>query len=134
MPGTAFLDIELKVPPSARFIDLLDAARGHAGNLASAVVSSFDPRTLESIGQARPGWRRWLNAWSLDGVAIGLARDAGCAGVSAHWRSVNQRSIRLAGSAGLVAAAWTVRRRATFDRLDRLGVIAVGVEAAALDG
>jgi glycerophosphoryl diester phosphodiesterase len=134
MPRAAFLDIELKVPPSSTFIQLLDAARGHAGNLANAVVSSFDPRTLESIGPARPGWRRWLNALSLDLGAIDLARDIGCTGISAQWRSIDERSMRVAGRAGLEVAAWTVRRRATFDRLERLGVIAVCVEAAALDG
>ncbi len=134
MPRRAFLHVDLKVPPSPRLLDVLQAARGHGDELAHAVVSSFDPWTLDRIGSARPGWWRWLNAWSLDRVAIGLARDAGCTGVSAHWRSVNQRSIRLAGSAGLVVAAWTVSRRAAFDRLERLGVIAVCVEAAALDG
>ena len=41
---------------------------------------------------------------------------------------------RLASAAGLEVAAWTVRRRATFDRLAELGVVAVCVEAAALDG
>ena len=43
-------------------------------------------------------------------------------------------SIAQARAAGLEVAAWTVRRRSTFDRLSRLGVIAVCVEAAALDG
>ena len=42
--------------------------------------------------------------------------------------------MELARAAGLEVAAWTVRRRATFDRLTRLGVAAVCVEAAALDG
>ena len=37
-------------------------------------------------------------------------------------------------AAGLDVAACTVRRRPTFDRLARLGVVAVCVEAAALDG
>ena len=36
--------------------------------------------------------------------------------------------------AGLDVAAWTVRRRTTYGRLQRLGVIAACVEAAALDG
>jgi hypothetical protein len=31
-------------------------------------------------------------------------------------------------------AAWTVRRRSTFDRLARLGVVAVCAEAAGLEG
>ena len=36
--------------------------------------------------------------------------------------------------AGLEIAARTVRRRPTFVRLERLGVVAVCAEAAALDG
>jgi glycerophosphoryl diester phosphodiesterase len=39
-----------------------------------------------------------------------------------------------ARAAGLDIVAWTVRRRPTFDRLARLGVKAICVEAAALDG
>jgi glycerophosphoryl diester phosphodiesterase len=58
----------------------------------------------------------------------------GCRGVSVEWRALNVESVELARSAGLEVAAWTVRRRSTFDRLERLGVAAVCVEAAALDG
>jgi hypothetical protein len=36
--------------------------------------------------------------------------------------------------AGLEVAAWTARDAATFERIAALGVIAVCVEAAALDG
>jgi glycerophosphoryl diester phosphodiesterase len=39
-----------------------------------------------------------------------------------------------AAAAGLDVAAWTVRRRSTAARLERLGVVALCVEAAALDG
>ena len=39
-----------------------------------------------------------------------------------------------AREAELEVAAWTVRRRATYARLERLGVVAICVEAAALDG
>jgi glycerophosphoryl diester phosphodiesterase len=39
-----------------------------------------------------------------------------------------------ARDAGLEVAAWTVRRRATYRRLERLGVVAICAEAAALDG
>jgi glycerophosphoryl diester phosphodiesterase len=39
-----------------------------------------------------------------------------------------------ARAADLDVAAWTVRRRPTARRLDRLGVAAICVEAAALDG
>ena len=39
-----------------------------------------------------------------------------------------------ARAAGLEVVAYTVRRRSTYDRLARLGVIAICAEAAALDG
>jgi glycerophosphoryl diester phosphodiesterase len=50
------------------------------------------------------------------------------------WGAITPASLRAAETAGLEVAAWTVRRRATFDRLSRLGVVAVCVEGAALDG
>jgi glycerophosphoryl diester phosphodiesterase len=43
-------------------------------------------------------------------------------------------AVARARSAGLDVAAWTVRRRPTLRRLERLGVAAICVEAAALDG
>jgi len=43
-------------------------------------------------------------------------------------------SMRAAADAGLDVAAWTVRRRATFDRLAGLGVVAACVEGPALGG
>jgi glycerophosphoryl diester phosphodiesterase len=42
--------------------------------------------------------------------------------------------MRRAEAAGLEVATWTVRRRPTYRRLERLGVAAICVEAAALDG
>ena len=47
---------------------------------------------------------------------------------------VHADAVALAAAAGLDVAAWTVRRRATFDRLAGLGIAAVCVEASALDG
>jgi hypothetical protein len=37
-------------------------------------------------------------------------------------------------AAGLDLATWTVRRRPTYRRLERFGVVAICAEAAALDG
>jgi glycerophosphoryl diester phosphodiesterase len=54
--------------------------------------------------------------------------------VAAHHRAIDAGSAARARAAGLDLIAWTVRRRASFDRLARLGVMAVCVEAAALDG
>ena len=62
------------------------------------------------------------------------AGQLGCRGVSVEWQAIDEGAMAIARAAGLEVAAWTVRRRATFDRLTRLGVAAVCVEAAALDG
>lgn len=132
LPRRAFLDVELKGNPGRRAVDALTAGRGPG--LERAVVSSFEPATLERVGRLAPSWPRWLNAMDLSPETLALAEGIGCRGVSVEWRSIDKRSIARARDAGLEVAAWTVRRRATFDRLARLGVVAVCAEASALDG
>jgi glycerophosphoryl diester phosphodiesterase len=133
IPRTAFLDVELKEdPPTDAVVEVLEAARG--SELRNAVVSSFEPWTLETVGRLRPSWPRWLNVPELSEAAVAAAHDLGCRGISAGWRSITARSLELARRADLEVAAWTVRRRPTFERLAGLGVTAVCVEAAALDG
>jgi glycerophosphoryl diester phosphodiesterase len=133
LPPVAFLDIELKGHDhGAATATVLHAARGAAP--VGAVVSSFEPSTLEAMAERLPGWTRWLNADDLHAPTIDLAVRLGCRGISVAWRAVTPVSLVRARAGGLDVAAWTVRRRATFDRLARLGVVAVCVEAAALDG
>jgi glycerophosphoryl diester phosphodiesterase len=134
-----FLDIEIKeVVPGA--LELLDAARGitgdsGAGPLHHAVVSSFHTEVLEWLAESRSGWVRWLNVeHDLGPRTFDAARRLGCTAISAEWRLVDRRVMDAARSAGLSIAAWTVRRRDTYRRLERLGVAAICVEAAALDG
>jgi len=126
-----FLDVELKEWLPA-VVEVLDGARGPG--LDRATVSSFDAGILRSVGRARPAWRRWLNTVALDSRVIGRALELGCAGIAAQWRSVNERSATATTAAGLELVAWTVRRRPTYRRLDRLDVAAICVEASALDG
>lgn len=128
----AFLDVELKVDPGPVVIEVLAAGRGP--EFRNAVISSFDPAVLEAIARRAPTWPKWLNTRVLDEATLAVATALGCRGVSVEWHALNAGSVALAHSAGLEVAAWTVRRRATFDRLERLGVLAVCVEAAALDG
>jgi glycerophosphoryl diester phosphodiesterase len=128
----AFLDVELKVDAGPAAVEVLAAGRGAA--LHNAVVSSFDRAALEGVGHRAPTWPRWLNSVILDGRIVAEAVALGCRGVSIDWRALDGRSIALARQAGLEVAAWTVRRRSTFDRLASLGVAAICVEAAALDG
>jgi glycerophosphoryl diester phosphodiesterase len=127
-----FLDVELKVDPGPSVIAILAAGRGPG--LTRAVVSSFHSAALERVGHLAPSWPRWLNSPLLDASTIAEALALGCRGVSVHWRAIDRDSARRAQAAGLEVASWTVRRRPTFDRLSRLGVVAVCVEGRALDG
>jgi glycerophosphoryl diester phosphodiesterase len=133
LPADAFLDVELKDddhgPATAA---VLQAARGDAP--AGAVVSSFDPPSLVAMRELLPDWPRWLNADDLAPATLSLALGLGCVAVSVPWRVVTTATIWRAHDVGLEVAAWTVRRTATADRLERLGVMACCVEGPALDG
>ncbi len=132
IPATTFLDIELKGPPSSAPLQVIEAHRGRT--LERAVVSSFEPETLAFLAAARPSWPRWLNAEDLGGVTIGGAVALGCSGISASWRAIDARSAERVRAAGMALGAWTIRRRSTAERLERLGLAFVCLEAAALDG
>jgi glycerophosphoryl diester phosphodiesterase len=128
----AFVDVELKGAPVPDVIPVLEVARGT--DLARAVVSSFEAETIAWVGDRRPGWPRWLNAMDLATSTLRLAAELGCRGLSVDWHAIDAAGMTRAASMGLEVAAWTVRRRATAARLERLGVVAICVEAAALDG
>jgi glycerophosphoryl diester phosphodiesterase len=130
-PGP-FLDVELKGVPVPAVIEVLEKWRGPG--LARTVVSSFEPETLAWVGDRRRSWPRWLNAVDPGPDAVAVAIDLGCRGISAEWTHLDERAMDRVRGAGLEVAAWTVRRRPTAARLDRLGVAAICVEAAALDG
>jgi glycerophosphoryl diester phosphodiesterase len=127
-----FLDVELKGEPVPDVIPVLEAARGTA--LVRAVVSSFEADTIAWIGDHRPGWPRWLNSMDLAPSTLRLAAELGCRGLSVDWHAIDAAGMTRAASMGLEVAAWTVRRRVTAARLERLGVVALCLEAAALDG
>jgi len=127
-----FLDIELKIDTGRAAVEVIAAGRGPA--LERGIVSSFHPYALEPIARLAPAWGRWLNSHTLEPGVIATAQTLGCTGVAVLWRALDERSVASARDAGLEVAAWTVRRRPTFDRLARIGVSAQCVEAAALDG
>jgi glycerophosphoryl diester phosphodiesterase len=127
-----FLDVELKGDPGRAAVEVLAAGRGPG--LERAVVSSFDPGPLETVARLAPAWRRWLNSHTLDAAVVADALDLGCVGVAVQWRALDRGSVAVAHAAGLEVASWTVRRRPTFARQAGLGIVAVCVEAAALDG
>lgn len=132
VPRRAFLDIELKGDPGRAAFEAIVAGRGP--RLERAVVSSFETGTLERFAGLAPTWPRWLNAHDASPATIAIAVELGCRGISAEWTALDAATVARARAADLDVAAWTVRRRPTFRRLERLGVIAVCVEAAALDG
>jgi glycerophosphoryl diester phosphodiesterase len=127
-----FVDVELKVDAGSVGVEILAAARGP--DLRNAVVSSFDQRALDGVRRRAPAWNRWLNENDLDDSTIADAVALGCTGVSVEWHAIDAAAVARARAADLDVAAWTVRRRATAERLAALGVMAVCVEAAALDG
>jgi glycerophosphoryl diester phosphodiesterase len=132
LPRRAFLDVELKGKHGRATVDVLTSGRGPG--LERAVVSSFEPASLEVVARLAPAWPRWLNVIDLEPSTLDLAVELGCRGVSAQWRAIDRRAVARARAAGLDVVAWTVRRRPTYRRLERLGVVAICAEAAALDG
>jgi len=127
-----FLDVELKEVLGPVVVELLAGTRGPG--LSNAVVSSFDVNALERVGHLAPAWPLWLNSRTLTSADVDTALRLGCRGVAIQWRALDPGSVGRAQAAGLEVASYTVRRRATFDRLARLGIVAVCVEAGALDG
>ena len=132
IPRRAFLDVELKEDLGRAAFEALVGGRGPG--LERAVVSSFDAAALERIGGLAPTWPRWLNAHDATPATIAVAVQLRCRGIAVEWHALDTAAITHALAAGLEVTAWTVRRRATFARLARLGVGAICVEAAALDG
>jgi glycerophosphoryl diester phosphodiesterase len=133
-----FLDVELKERVDAA-IDLLELERGRIRDdgtpeLRSAVVSSFQPEILKWLGEARPSWARWLNAYDLAPATLGLAQELGCEAISAEWHAIDEDSVGRARAAGLAVGAWTVREAPDYERLATLGLLAICAEASALDG
>lgn len=133
-----FLDVELKEAVQGA-IEVLGLRRGRTGedgrpNLRSAVVSSFQPAILRWLAAQHPTWPRWLNARQLSSSTIDRAVKLGCEAVSVEWHAIDEGSLALARAARLEVVAWTVRNAADYERLDRLGVVAICAEAAALDG
>jgi glycerophosphoryl diester phosphodiesterase len=133
LPQDAFLDVELKDDPGvAAVVAILEGGRGP--KLRNAAVSSFAPATLDELGRLRPRWHRWLNAVELSPGSVATAATLGCRAIAAEWHSIDVPAVARARRAGLEVVAWTVDRPATYARLGRIGVSAVCVEGAALDG
>jgi glycerophosphoryl diester phosphodiesterase len=130
LPRRTFLDVELKEPLGRAGFQVLAGGRGR--DLERALVSSFVPEALAALASLAPGWPRWLNALALDRSTLRTARQLGCRGVAVEWRSLDPDAIARAREGGLQLGAWTVRRRPTRTRLERLGIDLLCVEGGAL--
>lgn len=133
LPADVWLNIELKgADHGDATAAVLRAARGVAP--ARAVISSFEVPTLVAMGERLPDWTRWLAVIDWTPATLALAVELGCSGISVDYVKVTPARMAAAQDAAVDVAVWTIRRRATFDRLERLGAVAACVEAAALDG
>jgi glycerophosphoryl diester phosphodiesterase len=132
IPHRSAINVDLKGLHDRTVVEVLASGRGPG--LVNGVVSSFEAETLERVAGLAPAWPRWLNAHDLSAATIHRAAQLECQAVSVDFHAIDHGSVAAARAAGLEVAAWTVRRRTTYGRLQRLGVIAACVEAAALDG
>lgn len=124
LPAVAFLDVELKEDATRAVVDVLRSARGP--ELANTAVSSLDAGALAQLAERAARWPRRLNADELDDETLGLAARLGCSAVVAPW-TTGARS----GRGRQASALQRGQRRATFDHVARLGVIAERVEGTA---
>ena len=131
-PASAFLDIELKCQPSPSVREAI--ARHRPDDDGRTIVSSFEPDVLRTIATERWPWPRWGNSPILLPFVIETAQELGCSALSVDWHAIDAAAADAVRSGGLGLAAWTVRDRDEFERLDAMGVVAVCVEAEALDG
>jgi glycerophosphoryl diester phosphodiesterase len=130
LPVSAWLDVELKEDAVVTAAPLLEAARGATPQRAA--ISSFDATILFNARRLLPGWPLWILVRAADEAAIATAWSLGCAAIASEFHAINARSARLVREAGLELVAWTVTRPQTLRRLEKAGVYASCVEAAAL--
>lgn len=133
-----FLDVELK-EPVAGALDVIELERGRVDEDGRSVArntafSSFRAPILAWLAVQRPAWVRWLNAYDLSPGTVELATSLGCSTISSAHQAIDAAGVARAADAGLEVAAWTVRDMDEYRRLEALGVSAICVEAAALDG
>ena len=68
IPHRSTVNVDLKGLHDRTVVEVLASGRGPG--LVNAVVSSFEPVTLERVGGLAPAWPRWLNAWYLSAATI----------------------------------------------------------------
>lgn len=87
------------------------------------IIQSFDPRTLEELHRAEPGWRTALLVDNPDGLDANLRRLSFRPSIySPHFRLVTPALVQAAHAQGLQVIPWTVNSAAEVQRLVGLGV------------
>jgi glycerophosphoryl diester phosphodiesterase len=130
LPPPFFLDIELKEEVGLRASQVIIGHRGDPPR--DVAVSSFQPAIIRSVSDAHPDWRCWLITRRLNATVVADALDSGCVGIAARWPALRPHGRRLADSAGLELATWTVDDPAALARVIGLGLVAVCVDPLAL--
>jgi glycerophosphoryl diester phosphodiesterase len=130
LPVEVFIDIDLKVEPSDRFLEVCFAARGRTPE--RAVIDVFYPDMLEALRDRAPGWPRWFGVDRLDEAAIETTLTLGGTAISAEWHSIDVPGARSVAAAGLELAAWTITEPEVAEEMARLGVSTIFVEGEAL--
>ncbi len=95
-----------------------------ADRVSSVVVSSFWPRSLAAVRQARPELATGLLVahWFDPAEAVPVALDHGCSALHPHFSLVDSALMAAAHGAGLSVATWTVNDRRQLDSVAALGV------------
>ena len=124
-----FVDVELKEAAAVEAaIEAIEAVRGPTAS--RVVVSSFSRIALERLADRRPAWPRWLISRSPD--AVPEAAELGCAAVALHLDALDVSLVADAHRRELQVMAWTIRDRATRDRVAAMGVDWLCVEGPAI--
>lgn len=129
LPGTLFLDLELKVTPLRSFFTVLREWSAGAGT--QLVISSFDDDALREVGLRAPEWSRWLNVESPSAEVRARALALGVEGVSVEKSLLGSQRVADLQAAGLELAVWTLRTREDLAYLSHPGLVAACVEGEA---
>lgn len=131
LPATQY-NIETKTSPAgdgtlhpapAEFVQRVLAVLRPKSLGPRLIIQSFDPRTLELVHQAEPGWRTALLVDNQDGLDANLRRLTFRPSIySPHFRLVTPALVQAAHAQGLRLIPWTANTAAEVQRLVGLGV------------
>lgn len=118
VPGEMGVTVELK--ESGLSADVLTALAGRPGDWW---LAAFDPATIEAVNDVdATAPTALLAAPDQFDHPVDRARELGCRAVHPHHDLCTAALVSTAADAGLAVNAWTVRSRATAQRLAAAGV------------